>query len=220
MLNEQFEFEKVTSDKKQQEILLAQIKKKERKYKRELNAKVKTEKQLTSAIDKLIKEAIAKANAKKGVKKSTGFALTPEAKALAVNFEKNKGKLPWPVESGIITRRFGKQPHPTFKGITIESTGLHIATDKGNNAESVFKGKVLAVQTLAEKRKSVLVQHGNYITAYNNLENVYVSEGQEVNTGQILGKIFTDKVTGKTKLIFVLYKNTAKLNPQSWILKR
>ncbi|MFD2566631.1 murein hydrolase activator EnvC family protein [Pseudotenacibaculum haliotis] len=211
---------KIETDKKDQEKLISQIKKRERKYKRELKKKQNEEKKIADRIDKLIRDAIAKANAKKGVKASKGFALTPEAKALATRFEQNKGKLPWPVESGLITRRFGRQPHPVYKGNYINSTGIHITTEKGTNAESIFNGEVLAIQVQSEGKKSILVRHGNYISVYNNLENVYVETGDKVKTGQALGKIFTDRITGKTKLIFVLSKNTTRLNPTSWILRR
>lgn len=211
---------KIETDKKDQEKLISQIKKRERKYKRELKKKQNEEKRIADRIDKLIRDAIAKANAKKGVKTSKGFALTPEAKALAARFEQNKGKLPWPVESGLITRRFGRQPHPVYKGNYINSTGIHITTEKGTNAESIFNGEVLAIQVQSEGKKSILVRHGNYISVYNNLENVYVETGDKVKTGQALGKIFTDRITGKTKLIFVLSKNTTRLNPTSWILRR
>ena len=128
--------------------------------------------------------------------------------------------MPWPVKEGLVTRRFGVQPHPTIGGITVNSTGLHINTSAGAVAECVFNGKVLAIQLTSEGRKNVLVQHGNYITAYNNLQNSYVKTGDKVVTGQKIGQIFTDKVSGKTKLIFVLFKNTTRLNPSSWILKR
>ncbi len=212
--------EKIEKDKKGQEKLISQIKRKERKYKRDLRKKQSEEKKLTARIDKLIKEAIAKANVKSGSKSKTTFALTPEAKALANRFVQNKGNLPWPVERGLVVRRFGKQAHPTLKGITIQSTGLHIVTDKGSNAESIFNGEVLSILTLSEGKKSVMIRHGNYITAYNNLEEVYVSESDKVKTGQALGKIFTDKVTGKTKLVFVLFKDTQRLNPSTWIKKR
>ncbi|MFY0603952.1 MAG: peptidoglycan DD-metalloendopeptidase family protein [Flavobacteriaceae bacterium] len=218
--SEESQKEKIELDKKSQEKLISKIKRQENKYKRELRKKQKEERIIAANIDKLIKEAIAKSNAKKGVKKSKGFALTPEAKKLAIKFEQNKGNLPWPVESGLVVRRFGKQAHPTLSGITINSTGLHIITDKGKNAECIFNGTVLAVQVLAEGKKNVLVQHGNYISAYKNLESVFVKVGDTVTTGQQLGAIFTDKVTGKTKLVFVLFKNSQRLNPSSWIKKR
>ncbi len=213
---------KIEIDKKQQESLIATIKKKEKKYKKELEKKQKQERRVARRIDKLIRDAIARSNKKrkKGVKKSKVFILSPEAKALAIKFEQNKGKLPWPVKKGLVTRRFGVQPHPTIRGITINSTGLHIVTEKSANAICVFNGKVLGIQLLSEGKRAVLVQHGNYITAYNNLEKVFVKRGNKVITGQKLGKIFTDKITGKTKLIFVLFKNTKRLNPSSWMLKQ
>ena len=211
---------KILDEKQDQQTLISQIKKKEKKYKKELRQKQEKEKKLSEQIDKIIKEAIAKSNAAKGAKKSKGFALTPEAKALAATFEQNKGKLPWPVETGLIVRRFGKQPHPVYPGNYINSTGIHIATKKGTLARAIFNGEVLAIQTQSEGKKSILLRHGNYISVYNNLESVFVRVNEKITTGQSLGKIFTDRITGKTKLILVLSKNTTRLNPVLWISKK
>lgn len=218
--NEEDQRLQIETDKKAQEKLISQIKKREKKYKKELKKKQDDEKKIADRIDKLIREAIAKENAKTGVKKSESFALTPEAKALANRFEQNKGRLPWPVDNGVVTRKYGKQRHPVYRTTFINSTGIHINTKKGTNAESIFNGEVLAIQVQSEGKKSVLVRHGNYISVYNNLETVYVKDGEQVKTGQALGKIFTNRVTRKTKLIFVLLNNTQRLNPASWILRR
>ena len=120
----------------------------------------------------------------------------------------------------MVVRRFGNQPHPTLSGITITSSGLHIGTNKGAYTKSVFNGEVLAVQLLSGGKKAVLVQHGNYITTYNNLETLLVKKGDIITTGQTIGRIFTNKVTGKTTLIFVLHKEIKRQNPTSWLLKR
>ena len=224
ILSENEQKKKIEADKKNQESLVSQIKKKEKKYKRELQKSIREQKKVAAKIDKLIREAIARANRKVKVKpkstKKNEFILSPEAKALAAKFELNKGKLPWPLAESLVTRRFGKQPHPTFGGITLNSPGLHLITKKGAYAEAIFGGTVLAIQLTSERKKNVLVQHGNYITAYNNLENSLVKMGDNVATGQKLGKVYTDKVTGKTTLIFVLFKNTTRLNPASWVLQR
>ncbi|MGB0879718.1 MAG: murein hydrolase activator EnvC family protein [Polaribacter sp.] len=225
ILVEKEENKKIQADKKKQERLISTIKKKEKKYKRQLKKKLRAEKKIAERIDKIIRKAITTSNKKVRTtsvsksKKKNEFILSPEAKALAAKFELNKGKLPWPVTEGLIVRKFGVQAHPTIGGITINSTGLHIVTKKGMNAACIFNGKVLAIQSTSEGRKNVLVQHGNYITAYNNLEKTFVKVGNNVVTGQKIGQIFTDKVTGKTTLIFVLFKNTKRLNPSSWILK-
>jgi septal ring factor EnvC (AmiA/AmiB activator) len=201
---------KIELDKQNKQKLISTIKNKERKYRREIQNKIEAERSVARKIDKIIRDEIAKANrianAKRKEKfkdtKKNEFVLSPEAKALAAKFELNKGKLPWPIEEGLITRRFGKQSHPTFPGITINSTGLHMVTKKGKGAAAIFDGKILNILVTSEGRKNILIQHGNYITSYNNLDKL------------------TDKVSGKTTLIFVLYKNTTKLNPSSWILKR
>ncbi|MCL7761834.1 peptidoglycan DD-metalloendopeptidase family protein [Polaribacter sp. Z014] len=231
IVSEKDQKKEIEVDKKHQEKLLATIKKKESSYKRELQSKVKAEKKVTAQIDRKIREEIERANRiareklknaptkPKSVKKNE-FILSPEAKALATKFELNKGKLPWPVSEGIVVRKFGKQPHPSFPGITVNGTGLHIVTKQGQDAQAIFNGSVLNVLVSADGRKNVLIQHGNYISSYNNLEKTYVKKGDTVVTGQKIGQIFTDKVSKKTKLIFVLFKNTTRLNPSSWILRR
>ena len=228
ILAEKYQKEKIELDKNNKENLISIIKKKERKYKREIQNKIKAERKVAKKIDKIIRDEIEKANRialaklKNKIKntKKNEFVLSPEAKALAAKFELNKGKLPWPLDQGLITRRFGKQPHPTFPGITINSTGLHLVTQKGKSAAAIFNGKILNILVTSEGRKNVLIQHGNYITSYNNLDKLYVRKGDTIITGQKIGQVFTDKVSGKTTLIFALYKNTTKLNPSSWILKR
>ncbi|NVJ89829.1 MAG: peptidoglycan DD-metalloendopeptidase family protein [Flavobacteriaceae bacterium] len=211
-------------DKKAQEVLISKIKRRESKYRRDLRDKIKAEKLVAARIDKLIKEEIAKANNsiknKPKSAKSNEFILSPEAKALAANFESNKGKLPWPIQQGLITRKFGVQPHPTFPGITINSTGLHFVTAKESDAEAIFDGEVLNVLVDASGKKNVMIRHGNYISSYNKLASSYVKKGDKIKTGQKLGKIYTDKVSKETTLVFSLFKNTKRLNPATWILKR
>ncbi|WP_299054185.1 peptidoglycan DD-metalloendopeptidase family protein [uncultured Polaribacter sp.] len=228
VLSEKNQKEEIEADKKEYEQLITTIKKKESSYKKELQNKIKEEASVTKKIDKIIRDEIARANRiakeklKSGSKKvvKNEFILSPEAKALAANFELNKGKLPWPVDQGIVVRKFGQQKHPTFPGITINGTGLHIVTKQGNNALAIFNGSVLNVLVTAQGKKNVLIQHGNYISSYNNLQSSSLKKGDFVTTGQKIGQIFTDKVSNKTKLIFVLFKNTTRLNPADWILKR
>lgn len=226
LVSEENQKKEIELDKIKQENYLAIIKKKESQYKNDIQKKIKDEQTIVAKIDKLIKEEIAKAN-KKITKTTTQakitkneFFLTPEAKKLAGEFESNKGRLPWPVKEGIVVRRFGDQPHPTFPGITINSTGLHIVTPEGSYANAVFNGEVMNILVGSEGIKNVLIRHGNYITSYNNLENILVKKGDKVVTGQRIGKIFTDKVSNKTNLVFVVFKNTTRLNPADWILSR
>jgi septal ring factor EnvC (AmiA/AmiB activator) len=212
------EKDSISKEKSSQERMVKTVKKNEKKYIAQINKKQRQEREIDRKIEKLIRVAMANSKGKSNVK-STGFALTPEAKELEKDFVSNKGKLPSPVERGIIIRHFGKQSHPTLKGITIESNGVFYATEKEANARVIFNGKVLAIQILPGKKKAVLVQHGNYISVYKNLDNVSVQKGDLVRTKQEIGKIHTDKTTGKTILAFVLFKEIQRQNPEDWVYK-
>lgn len=218
LLAHELEKNNIKKEKVSQESLVKSVKKKEKKYVTQIKKKQKEEKTIDRKIEKLIRDAIAKSNSKTN-KKSSSFSLTPEAKKLEKDFISNKGKLPSPVERGIIVRHFGKQKHPTLKGITIESNGVFYATEKNAKARVIFDGKVLAIQVLPGKKKAVLVQHGNYISVYKNLDNVTVKTGDLVYTKQEIGKIHTDKTTGKTILAFVLFKEIHRQNPEEWVYK-
>jgi septal ring factor EnvC (AmiA/AmiB activator) len=223
LLEQQKEKNAVEKEKNEQENLLSQVKKKENKYKRQIKQFQKEEARIDALIDKAIRDAIAASNKKTTTtgssKKTATFTLTAEAKELASKFTLNKGKLPWPVEKGYVSTYYGKQPHPIVKTATIQSNGVRITTNKGSKARAVFEGTVLAVQVMTGNKKAVLIQHGNYITVYKNLENITVNKGDKVKTKQIIGTIFTDKITDKTILGFVLSNNTKTENPRNWIYK-
>ncbi|PHR70084.1 MAG: peptidase M23 [Lutibacter sp.] len=204
--------------KKDQEVVVAKVKKQEKKYVSQIKKKQREERKIDKKIEKIIRDAIAKSNKGSG-KKSSGFAMTAEAKLLAKKFEENKGKLPWPLEKGVVSRRYGKQNHPTLPGITVTTAGVYILTEKGTNARAIFNGEVMAIQVTSGNRKAVYIRHGNYITVYNNLENSLVKKGDKVITKQIIGKVYTDKISKKTTLKFQLRKNVQQLNPASWIYK-
>lgn len=206
-------------EKQEQEVLLKEVKSEEKKYAAEIKKKQKEEQKIDRQIEKIIRDAIAAANKKNSSKKSATFILTPEAKALASKFANNKGKLPWPVTNALVVRKFGKIPHETLRGITIQSNGIHIATSKKARAKAIFEGTVLAIQVSSNGMKTIYLQHGNYITLYSNLESVSIQKGDRVTLNQSIGEIHTDKVTGKTILKFQIWQDTKKENPLLWLLR-
>ena len=209
---------KLNEEKALQQDIISKIKKKERKYKNEIKKKQREQQKINHKIEKIIRDEIARSNKKAGIK-SSKFALTAETKLLATQFAGNKGEFPWPVDRGFVSRGFGRQKHPTLSGIYVESNGVRVTTEKGSNARTIFDGTVLLIQVTPGNKKAVFVQHGNYISVYSNLESLSVKTGDKVSTKQILGRIFTDKLTNKTILPFKLYKDSTPLNPTSWIYK-
>lgn len=205
-------------ERQEQQRLLNSIKKDKNKIIAEIRKKQKETRAIEKQIDRLIREAIAAANKKAGnTTNTTTFVLTPEAKELANDFKANRGRLPWPVEKGALTKRFGRQPHPLEPSIMIESSGIEISSEKGARARAVFNGEVSDVQQAANGTATVVIRHGDYITTYSNLGSVNVGKGQKVTTKQTLGTIHYNNFTGKAILKFLIFQNTTKLNPQSWI---
>ncbi len=216
--------DKLKAEKQQQKVLMASIRKKEGTYTRQIKQKEQQASAIDRAIEKLIREAIAKVNKKAGKKvtkkgSATTFALTAEAKVLADNFTSNKGKLPWPVGTGRITKKFGRQPHPTLPNIQINSSGVEIETKSGEKARAIFEGEVIAIQKLKGASRLVQIRHGNYITTYYNIENITVKEGQKVATKQAIGQVRTNPTNGRAIMKFLIYQNAKRLNPQSWIYR-
>ena len=205
------------NEKKQADEIAFRLRKEEKKYKRNILAKQRERTRIDKQIDKLIRDAIAASN--KSKEKSDSFTLTPEAIALEKNFELNKGKLPWPVSRGVVIQKFGTQPHPVVKTAKIKSNGIVIATEKSAKVKTVFKGKVLSVLRFKGSNPTILIQHGNYITAYKNLYKVYVAKGDDLQSGEVIGEVFTNSSTGESSIQFSIFKRTTALNPLSWILK-
>jgi septal ring factor EnvC (AmiA/AmiB activator) len=204
------------SIRKRQNTVVLELKKREKNYTAQIKNKQKQREVIDKEIARLIREAIAASNKKAGTK-TLGFVLTPEAKALAASFVSNKGRLPWPVEKGIVTQRFGTQRHPVVRTTTIKSNGVTLSVPAGATARSVFEGIVLNIMQFKGSNPIVLVQHGNYITGYKNLSKVYVKKGDRVTAKQAIGQIFTNKDTGKTTLQFSLFQNTTPQNPALWL---
>ncbi|WP_242083737.1 murein hydrolase activator EnvC family protein [Aestuariivivens sediminis] len=206
--------------KKQHVTLMQSIKKNINRYTAQIKAKQQEADRIDREIEKIIKEAIARSNKRAGKSESSSsFALTAEEKLLASNFVANKGKLPWPVEKGFVKVRYGAQPHPINRSLIIKSNGVRIATEKGAQVRTVFNGEVIGVITLKNVNPLVMVRHGNYITTYKNLSKVYVKEGDNVSTKQVIGEVATNRSTGETILSFVVSKESNTQDPSAWIYK-
>jgi septal ring factor EnvC (AmiA/AmiB activator) len=212
------------ADREKQELLIVNARKQERAYRRELADRDKERKRIDSEIDRLIREAIEKANrerlakAKKANRKD-GFVLTPEAEALAKSFEGNRGRHIWPVEKGIKSIGYGTYADKLYPALKHFNNGVTIATESGSKARAIYDGEVMNVMISRQGIKGVYVRHGDYITMYYNLQDVSVKEGDKVVAKQSLGTLHTDKVSGQTLLKFYLYKNTTRLNPEEWVYR-
>jgi septal ring factor EnvC (AmiA/AmiB activator) len=205
---------------KQHEILISSIKQNLHKYTSQIKSKQKESDKIDKEIEKIIRDAIAKSNKKAGKSPSSAtFALTAEDKILAANFTSNKGRLPWPVEYGVVKVRYGTQRSPIDRSIPIKSNGVRIATNKGEKVRAVFEGTVMRIITPKNGNNTVLIRHGDYITIYKNLSKIYVQNGDKVKTKQLIGEVLTNRASGEAILSFNIYKDGKFQNPAHWISK-
>ena len=207
----------IEKEKKEQNTLIKNLERKQKKLASQISKKEKQQRAIDREINRLIREAIAASNSRAGKKGKKTFQLTPEAKLLADNFISNKGRLPWPLEKGIVVQDFGRQRHPVVKTTIIQSNGVVIATEPLAQVRAVFEGEVMSVIVIKGSNPSVLIRHGNFITLYTNLAKLYVKKGEKVNAKQAIGEVFTNQQTGKTQLQFGIFNNVKALNPKDWV---
>ena len=210
------ETDELKREKSDQNVMIQQLDKQKTELKKKLDEQVQLANKLQKEIEKVIAEELKKS--KKADMKV--FQLTPEEKKLADNFISNKSKLPWPTERGVITGFFGENPHPVLKGVFIRNDGIDISTTEDSYIRSVFDGDVTRVFVIPGAHKTVIIRHGNYLSVYSNLSEVFVKQGDKVKTKQTIGKIFTDREDGnKSVLQFQIWKENQKLNPQDWLAR-
>ena len=206
----------LNQDRIRQNNLYNNLLKDQKNYTVEIQEKEKQARLIDNEIQKLIRLAIAESNNNNN---SSNFALTPEGRLISSNFQSNKGRLPWPVREGIITRRFGTQPHPVVRTTTINSNGISIATSVNSIAYSVFEGEVLSVYGFSGGNPGVLIRHGKYISNYQNLSSIFVKKGDKVMANDEIGIVFTNESTGKTVLKFNIFNELKPENPTIWLAR-
>lgn len=163
------------------------------------------------------KEDIATVN-KKITETPVKLGNTPEYDQLSSNFYGNKGKLPWPVEKGFISKGFGRYTVPG-SNIVMENNGIDIRTDANSSVRCAFEGKVVGILNNPTFKNAVIISHGEYFTVYSKLASVNVSKGQKISTKQVIGAAYTDE-EDITEVHLEVWKGATKLNPADWIFRK
>ncbi|MFL5739112.1 MAG: murein hydrolase activator EnvC family protein [Flavisolibacter sp.] len=241
--NQQQQLSELASQKKEKDAVVAKLKTEEKSLSKEITAKKKRDKQLKGQIDAIVrreverarKEAADRAAAERKANASnntTANTNTPtsttktsskpksyldlNAKDVALNasFELNKGKLPWPVDNGVVSIPFGTS---NVGGLTMDNPGITISTPSaGNPVKAVFDGEVSAVSNLGDGMM-VMIRHGKYFTVYSNLSSVNVARGSTVQRGQVIGKTAEADDGSGGQLDFMLMIESRNVNPQPWL---
>ena len=232
------ENKKLEDEQQQQETEVKDLNKKQRELQNLLQQKRKEADALNKQIENLIAEEIKKseknvasqpdkaATAESSSKPSTtrpssgnSYILTESEATISKNFGANKGKHPYPLTGKYtIVSRFGEHQHQELSHVRTVNNGIDIQATTGSEARAIYKGVVTRIFVMPGFNNNVIIRHGDYLTVYSNLSEVYVKAGDAVNTNQAIGKIYSDSEKGnETILHFQLWHERTKLNPAAWI---
>ena len=209
-LNEQQQANLLKQEQNNQQTLINDLSNKETQLRKELQDKQALARRIEAEIERLIAEER---------ERNKGDALTPEQMLIGDNFAENKGRLPWPVERGVITNKFGKHQHPVFKYLTEDNIGVEITSNGKTQVRSVFTGEVSAITAISGSNMTVIIRHGQYLTVYNNLINVSVKKGDRVETKQVIGEVFSDPNENNVSILKFMIFEKEYLDPEQWIAK-
>lgn len=200
--------------RKESDALVKELSKKEK----QLQDEIKALKKANEALEKLIADVIrAEIRKSTSIRNADKISLTPEAGLVSKSFAGNKSRLNWPVESGFISAKFGKQPHPVLRNVTVDNLGIKIQTNKGAIVRAVFEGVVGTVASI-QGSNLVTVQHGDFFTVYANLHTITVKPGQKVKLKDAIGEVGESE--GLAELQFQIWNNMDRLDPQQWLLSK
>ena len=196
------EIKSLSADEAKQKKIVSDLKSTSKR----LNNKIRQEERKIQELQRSIQRLVSN-EARKGQKTER----SAEFYALTGRFDQNKGKLPYPIEGGVIVDRYGQHEHPTQKGLIVNNTGVNIAAEPGSKVRAVFEGEVMHVIHNKGFNNTVLIRHGKYLTTYTNLQSVTVKAGDKVQGGKVIGTLSTDE---EAELHFELWvETTGKANP-------
>ncbi len=209
----QKEVTQLNNRKKDKDQYVKRLSKTERSLRKQLDVKKRARDRIEEEMNRII------AAASGGAGGDSGLVLTPEMKIISNEFGNNRGRLPWPVERGVITGKYGLHKHEVLKNIKVDNKGVDITTNGGDAARAVFEGRVSNVLSIRGANLTIIIQHGEYFTVYQNLMNLKIKKGDLVQRKQLLGEIYKERGSSTSELHFELWKGKMNQNPELWLAR-
>lgn len=198
-------------EKNSKQQMVKSLSNKEKQLRKDLEEKKLIARKIEKEIAKLIDEE------NKKIGKSD---ITPEQRLVSENFFENKGRLPWPVEKGIITSHFGIQQHPVLKYVTERNIGIEITSSGQIAARSIFQGTVVKIFPIKGSNMTIIIRHGKYLSVYANIVNVKVKQGDKVETRMNIGDVYSDPRDNYNCVLKFMICEADYQDPELWISKR
>ena len=197
------------ADKARHSQIVSELASEEKRLRSDLKEHKLASEKLRRAIANIISEVAANHTAKE-------LPTTPAMRKLAQSFERNRGKLPWPVRRGIISRSFGAQRHPTLKNVSINNNGVDIRTEAAASIHAIFEGTVVGTQYIPGFDHMLILAHGSFYTVYSYLQQVNVEKGAKIRSDQIVGTARDRDGIGEVHL--EIWHGKELLDPKDWLM--
>ena len=233
--NQTQQLQVLAEQKKEKDQVVAKLKSQEKDLSKQIATRKKRDQQLKNAIAAVVRREIEAARKEaearaKAANPSTSVTTPGTAKtattrpksyldlnekdiALNSSFEKNRGRLPWPVDNGFVSIPFGSSK---VGGLSMDNPGITISTPSaGGTVKAVFDGEVSSVSNLGDGMM-VMVRHGKYFSVYSNLASASVSKGAQIRTGQTIGRAGTADDGSGGQIDFLLMIESRNVNPEPW----
>lgn len=208
------EQEQLVNERGQRSRMVTELNRQEETLKKEIEEKERITRELESRIREIIEEEARRLNTR-----NIYNALTPEQELVGRDFNRNRGKMPWPVERGIVTTGFGDNEVPGLRGSSVKNNGVDISSAPHTEVRAIFEGEVTKVFAILGANYTVLIRHGEFLTVYQNLVNVRVKTGDKVLTKETLGEAFFDVENNVSLMHFEVWQERSILNPEEWLSK-
>lgn len=213
---ESAEKSKLDSEKRLKDQTVQDLSKKEK----QLLATLKTNQKALQKLQQEIERILAEEARARASDKTRDAGVKAAEMRLSSNFAANRGRLPWPTDQGVVSSTFGEHQHPVLKYVKVNNNGIDIMTSKSAPVKAVFNGVVSKVLSIPNLNTVVMLRHGDFLTVYSNLEDVSVSAGQSVVTGQVIGRSHYNTDEGKSEINFQVWQGKVIMDPQGWLSNR
>ena len=140
-------------------------------------------------------------------------AVLPES--LVLDFTRRKGYLRIPVK-GAIVGHFGKQTERRFGTVT-RNNGIDISAAEGAEVTAVADGTVVYIGDFLGYGRVLIIDHGDrYHTMYAHLDRFFVSKGDALKAGTVIGTVGRTGSLDGAQLHFELRHKGQAQDPLDW----
>jgi murein DD-endopeptidase MepM/ murein hydrolase activator NlpD len=170
-------------------------------------------------LETLVRSLARRAPAQRAVARATPAPAPGPAPALGLGLGRERGQLPWPTEGRVVTG-FGRETHPRF-GTEIPRTGIDIEAPEGTPIRTVAAGTVVYRGWLKGYGNLLVLDHGHgYYTLYAHASQILVDEGDQVQGGELIGRVGQTGSVEGPRLHFEVRHQSRAEDPQLWLRRR